>query len=975
MAVVREFENDDYLPEYGLLVLRDVNVSWSPHDTGPPRDRDSGEEPTGTFAAAGGGWLTCQAGSGHHVVRLELHDSPPAADHDSFDDVAETPYLAGSGGLCLTYLTGGAGGLADLELGAGPYFRVRVARRRGDTPDGAGDRWLLRFWPDPAVSPPVWLVRGAPAVGPGYSGWQAELQYEPMELSGIVAAVARELGRPPTADDVEAWGVAHQRPAGWLDVPMRQPPRPPLTTGHADLDERKAAQHREVTDRLAAEQRRLDEIAAELGVAPVRRKRDALPLLAAAGILRREGPQGYVVGQPARVDTVLSLPPERVRAVMLQDARSRYGGLAEDLRSILRWAPSLPWETSLPSLAERLLVGEGELREVLAFAEQNAQLHASAASPSSSSSAAPWSAGVGSVLWLESGPRPSPPPPTGPASAGPSTGGARPATSGASRPGTPPPTPARPSAASSVPSAPATQPAAPDVSADRSGSSRPGTPPPTPARPSAASSVPSAPAAPDVFADRSGSAGSVEPDASTPAGPAMAAGPTPPASSASAMPPVPVRPAAPESPGGTAMPMKAPVPVNASAPVTPPGSVRPPAPDGPGTSGESATSDATATPSGDQAATVARPAGTERATPGRRRAVPPPGPRQAGEDAPVVEVRGLMARLTFNAPAGARWSMSSRERERDQPPIPPLGAPPRAGILESDGTVVEWRDGARVELARLAPARRWMRALQTACGVLVFGHDQPAQLISADGTVTDVADLRSPGMAWLLGDGRRLAVFDSSHHRLESRYRLRLLDLTGSPAVTMPWPADQPFGVLGVHRDAIFFADPISAGVTMRWTPGTDPEPHPHPLQQIDPLTGTGTIRTREGISVIRPDGASVTVPIDTTARLALGGNQLWTMRSHPPALTLFPIEPGPHVEPQVWWLPEDRRRSPQGTFREPFWEDSSHVLFGYHLWHFPQEPAIGLRLSLTDGTVERLPAAGRPGQSVTFIEPLHVVP
>ncbi|MBG0565853.1 hypothetical protein [Actinoplanes aureus] len=808
MTVVREFENDDYLPEYGLIVLRDPSPG---DDLQPPRESGDGEEPTGTFAAAGRGWLTCRAGDGHHVVRLELHDGPPPADQAGFDDVVETPYAAGSGGLSLTYLTGGAGPV-DLDLDGAGRFRVRVSRRRRDTPDGAGDRWLLRFWPEPVPAPPAWLVRSRPAVGPGYTGWQSELQYEPMELAGVVAAAARERGGPVTVADVDAWCQAHHRPAGWLDVPLWQPPRAPLTTGHADLDQRKAAQHEEVVARLAGQQRRLDEIAAELGVPPVRSRRDALPLLAAAGILTGSAAAGYQPGQPARVDTVLSLPPDRVRSLEQQDARYRYGDLAEDLRSVLRWAPGEPYEVAAAELAGRLLVSEGELRAGVAFAEQSGVLHAD---------------GV-ETLRLRLGRRPAPDPSPSPVP-GPSGG---------------PPSASRPAAAP-----PASRPAAAPASG-----ARPSAPPP--------------PVAP-------------------PAAPRPAAAPR-----------------------------------SGTRPSAPPPPVAPPA-----------------------------------------------APRPPGRDKSGAFLRPGLARLTVNTTAGPRLSMGGPRQERQEPPQPPFGAPPIAGMIAGDGTVVEWRDGVRVELTQLEPGQRRARALRTACGVLVLGHDMPAQLISADGETTEIGELRGP-VPVLLGDGRRVAVVDSAHHRLESRYRLRVIDLTGGPAETMPWPEDRSVGLLGAYRDTLYFRDQQDHAI-MRWTPGSAPERHPDTLDQIDPLTGTGLARTMGGVRVARPGGSAVTVPVDTRARLAPGGEQLWTTRVEPAALTLFPVRPGPDVRPQVWWLPERGRRGPHGAYGEPVWEDRDHVLFGFQPWHFPPEPATGVRLSIRDGAVERLPESGRPGQSVIFVEPL----
>ncbi|MEU2615956.1 hypothetical protein ABZ570_30955 [Micromonospora sp. NPDC007271] len=763
MAVVRAFEDDEYLPEYGLVVLRDPDGPGERGDDPElPRDGEREDEPTGTFAGAGSGWITCQAGDGYHVVRLELHDAPPPADHASFDEVLETPYRASSGGLSLTVLTGGAGPV-DLELGGAGCYRVRAACRRGDTEDGFGDRWLLRFWRDESPEPPVWLARARPAVGPGYDGWRSELPYDQMELAAIVNAAAREHGGPVTVEHIDDWGRAHSRPPGWLEAPLWQPPREPLTTGHADLDQRNAAQRAEVVARLAGQQRRLDEIAAELGVPPVRRKRDVLPLLAAAGILVSEGRDGYRAGRPARVDTVLSLPPDRVRAVRLQDARSRYGSLAEDLHAVLRWASRVPLETTAAELAERLLVSEAALHDGLAFAEQIGLLHVDGEEPLR--------------LWLGRRPKPAPATPTVPV-------------------------------------------------ARR-----------TPSRTSVAAPMLSGPAQ------------------------------------------------------------------NAGGPPT------------------------------------------------------------------RSFLRGGAGRLTGDPADGRGLRVMFPQRKREEPPGPPFGAPPRAGAIEANGTVVGWRDGTRVDLARLEAAR-WSQALQTRHGVLVLSHGHPARLVSAAGEVTEIDDLRMPGVV-LLGDGRRVAVVDSEHRRRVSRYRLRVIDLAGGPAETMPWPDDRGISLVGAYRDMIFFADHQARWATMRWTPGTDPERCAHPVQQVDPLTGIGSARTAEGVTVVRPDGTTATIKVDLTARLAPGGDRLWMMRSNPPALTLFRVDPGATVQPQVWWLPEARRGSPHGTYREPVWEDAEHLLFGYHPWHVSREPASGVRLSVSDGAVERLPAVGPSGKSVMFVEPL----
>lgn len=299
-------------------------------------------------------------------------------------------------------------------------------------------------------------------------------------------------------------------------------------------------------------------------------------------------------------------------------------------------------------------------------------------------------------------------------------------------------------------------------------------------------------------------------------------------------------------------------------------------------------------------------------------------------------------------------------------------------MIESDGIVVTWHDGERMELARLGSrewhSRRWSRALQTRHGILAIRHGQAARLVSASGEVTEIDEIGTMGVA-LLGDGRHVADHERVHDRSSTRHRIRVIDLAGGPSTTLPWPEDRDILMLGACGDSVYFADEAPSvlaaqeRVTMRWTPGTDPQPHPHRFMHIDRLTGITSLPATGGITVTRPDGANVHVPIDTQARLAPGGGRLWTVRNHPPALTLFPVEPDPQA--QVLWLPDDGRTSANGTYElTPAWEDRDHVLFAYKPDHRRPEPATGVRLSLRDGSAERLPAAGR-ARSVLFVEPL----
>ena len=356
MTLVEAVEIDDYCPDYSLLVLVDPNVQWDDEDPEVPRYRDRGDQPTGTFAGTGAGWITAQAPDlADHAVRLELHDSPPPADHGEFDDVLEAPYRSSSGGLSLTTLTGGAGP-ADCELGEAEWFRVRVARRQAE---GSRYRWTLRFWPDPALEPPAWLARSGPALGPGDDGWHSALPEWATQIAAVAAGLARRLGAPVTPQQVEdGYQAPPLYPAGWLDEPLW--PRAPATG--PDLSAYLARQ--------AKAQRRLDEIAADLGVPAVRRKRDVFPLMAAAGVLVGDATDGYRAGRPARIDTVLSLPPDQVEAVRRRDLRSRYGLVAEDLEAVLRWAPGPTLVIPAAELAGRLLVSEPELDAAVAYAEE-----------------------------------------------------------------------------------------------------------------------------------------------------------------------------------------------------------------------------------------------------------------------------------------------------------------------------------------------------------------------------------------------------------------------------------------------------------------------------------------------------------------------------------------------------------------------------------------------------------------------------
>lgn len=278
MALLGIFERDDYMPEYGTLMLRDTpgDSDWQPD--GPLVEYATDAHPCGTVARARYGWLEGASGDGFHLVRLELHSTAPPVDLVGWDAVMETPYASATGGVGLTYVTGSPM-TADLEIGPG-RFRVRVSR--GSHEDD--ERWLLQFWPS-EPTPPRWLLRDKPPVSPGSTGWSDLFGYEASELLGVIHAAATSSSNGATLSQIETWATAHHRPADWLDQPLFPAPPEPLPTGHADLDSAARKRH---SDALAMYARKLSELAgfaAQLGVAAPTTRRGLLALLTASGQL------------------------------------------------------------------------------------------------------------------------------------------------------------------------------------------------------------------------------------------------------------------------------------------------------------------------------------------------------------------------------------------------------------------------------------------------------------------------------------------------------------------------------------------------------------------------------------------------------------------------------------------------------------------------------------------------------------------
>ncbi|MDQ7810300.1 hypothetical protein Q5425_41805 [Amycolatopsis sp. A133] len=314
MTLLGSLEDDEYLPEYGTLVIRD---RYAADGLEPLENELLGELATealsGTVATAGDGWVHGHAGDPFQSVRLEAHDAPPPVGLDDWEDVVESPFRTRSGQVALGLLTGGEGD-GTLELGRRGLFRVRVARRAAAAGE-EGDVWLVQFWPSAGPGLPRWVRRTRPALSAPDPGWQ------------------QVLGHPVMSAAWAAAGFGPPRPDSWLDEPL-------------DGDPPDAA------------------ICAQLGVAPPVSHRDAVALLVAAGVLVADGDGHRLADHPPLAAERVSLPEGLAAQVERAAASARYTWAAADLTSVAAWGDPAP----LGDLAERLLVAPGEVPGLLAYA-------------------------------------------------------------------------------------------------------------------------------------------------------------------------------------------------------------------------------------------------------------------------------------------------------------------------------------------------------------------------------------------------------------------------------------------------------------------------------------------------------------------------------------------------------------------------------------------------------------------------------
>jgi hypothetical protein len=315
--------DDEYLPEYGTLVIRDRRRA----DALPPLENELlGELATsalaGTVATAGDAWLHGHAGDHYQAVRLEAHDTEPPVPPGDWEEVFETPFHTRTGFVGLGSLTGGDSG-SELALGDRGFFRARVVRKAAEEGE-QGDVWLTQFWPVQGIpEPPRWVKRTRAAVSPADPGWREVLGYQVIEVSWFLG------------------GMGMPRPDGWLDELLPGNDKPTAS------------------------------VCEQLGVPVPMTRRDTIPLLVAAGLIE-EADGGYRgVGNPALATEKVRLPVDLAARIEAGAVRARYVWLAADLTSVAAWRNP----ASTEGLVERLLIGDEHLNPLIAHAVADKYLH------------------------------------------------------------------------------------------------------------------------------------------------------------------------------------------------------------------------------------------------------------------------------------------------------------------------------------------------------------------------------------------------------------------------------------------------------------------------------------------------------------------------------------------------------------------------------------------------------------------------
>jgi hypothetical protein len=354
--VLGTFENNDYRPDFGTLMVCDAPSGYWEHvDTGLLEQYATDAQPCGTIARTGAGWLEASAGDLPCLVRLRAHDGPPDRDERTgppdgnepveWVDMVELPFTSATGVVGLTTVTG-SWPEQHLQLGRPGLYRIRVAHQDLGQPtatDEAGEPigpwsvWQLDFWPVAEVEPPRWLRRSEPAVPAGDQGWGYLLGYASADAMSSLEYV----GGPDhgtSLEELAEWASEHAWGDDWLDRPLT------------------AADHGHQLMTLAA-------VAEQLGRPEPTTRRMLPPLFTAIGCLTFDGDRYRRSAAAPLPQEVLEIPAEVLTKLEEFQSLHKFTSFTSDLMTIALWGGGR--QTSVAALADRTLTSADDVRGAL----------------------------------------------------------------------------------------------------------------------------------------------------------------------------------------------------------------------------------------------------------------------------------------------------------------------------------------------------------------------------------------------------------------------------------------------------------------------------------------------------------------------------------------------------------------------------------------------------------------------------------
>jgi hypothetical protein len=342
----------------------------------------------------------------------------------------------------------------------------------------------------------------------------------------------------------------------------------------------------------------------------------------------------------------------------------------------------------------------------------------------------------------------------------------------------------------------------------------------------------------------------------------------------------------------------------------------------------------------------------------------------------IAELRSEVSRLAEDGSVevGSAFVVVSLPQSGPRrPPQPelPRGAPPVVGYVSSVGHLVLWEADGPVVRAELGEPRTGRRsrygvarqAFQTTAGTVVVTEEE-ALLVRPDGAVEIlVASEVSEAAVDVTGSVAGIV----QHHRGRRPWTaLHWIDLATGERWSWLWSAtDDWMRLLGLIDGAMLLNHELdSGGPTVRWVPGSAPEPLPWHVASLDPWTGAltrwrgenGTVLREETSTrgpLLRAGGRDRALSPDAPGRLSPGGKMLFEVSDGnrgEPRLTVLDLGA---EEPRVVRLPDsvDVHNLHGCTY---VWENPHLLLMGLRSGRQRQGYAA-IRVDAVGGAIERV--------------------